>query len=54
MVLIRECDEIGWDIAPVTSEEKSRLWMDSMRHAKRHDGLINWNFFRRGTLVTRC
>jgi hypothetical protein len=45
MVLIKECDEMGRDIAPITFEEEFRLWRDSMRHAKRPNGSISWVVF---------
>lgn len=39
---------MGREIAPVTYEEKSMLWRDSMKHAKRQDGSITKKVFEQG------
>lgn len=53
MVLIRECDEMGRIISPVTSDEKSRLWEDSMNHATMQMDRLTGLFLNRAILVTR-
>lgn len=41
MVILRDCDELGRVISPITKEEKRELWNQAIRHAKRPNGTID-------------
>ena len=45
MVVIRDCDDMGYEIHPVTVEEKSELRKVCLNHARRPDGSVDWEAF---------